>query len=154
MNRRRQQRAALVLIREPYHEHREWALLLDYCAKHAMVAVSISRDPLAGIALVGDGLADVILAGAPDLPHRLLLHTEVPVVLLRSAPGRPSAAVTLIRDMLARGGSAAIVAQLLDVPLREVEAVAGGSPRRHYSHEPALRPRRVGDPAVALRGAR
>lgn len=143
-----------MLIREPYHEHREWALLLDYCAGNAMVAVSISRDPLAGIALVGDGLADVILAGAPDLPHRLLLHTEVPVVLLRSPPGRPSASVAMITDMLGRGGTPEIIAQLLAVPLADVEAVAAGQPRKRHSYDPQLRPRHVGDPAAALRSAR
>jgi hypothetical protein len=152
VSRRRGRRAVIVITRDVAVD-KQWRAVLERCATEGMVVEALTRDPWAAIALIEAGFADVAVAATCD-EHKVLLHTALPVLLLRQSPHRESTAITLIRDMLGRGGTPEVVAQLLGVPLREVEAVAGGQPRKHQRFDPELRPRHVGDPAAALRSAR
>lgn len=163
---RRRRRAVIVITRD-IDVDKQWTATLGYCAGEHLVVEALTRDPDAAITLVQAGFADLVVAASCD-ERRILLRAPdaVPVVFLREP--RQGAKSSLIADMLNRGGTPELVAQLLAVPLREVEAVASGTPVRHYRYDPARRPRlpdqwdaetvgrprRHGDPASALRTAR
>jgi hypothetical protein len=118
----RRRRAVLAVTRQ-VDEAKQWLAMLVYCRDRNIDAVTLAHDPDAAVTLVHDGFADLVVAAVVD-EHRVLQYADVRVVFLREP--RQSARQTMILDMLSRGGTPELVAQLLALPLREVEAVADG----------------------------
>lgn len=121
-------RAVAVVLGEPHHELKQWAALVEYCAEHRYeLTAVVRRDPDAAVALADAGHVDVVVAVYPDRRHVLDRAAARGVrveFLRRTGVVRPTSGLPLIAAMLARGGTPKLVAQLLDVPLAEVEAVA------------------------------
>lgn len=136
---RRRRRAVIVITRD-VDVDKQWTATLGYCAGEHLVVEALTRDPDAAITLVQAGFADLVVAASCDEWRILQRAPEaVTVVFLREPRNRLKN--SLVADMLGRGGSVELVAQLLALPLREVEAVASGTPVRQYRYDPERRPR-------------
>lgn len=112
-------RAALVLMRDVQFQLVEWARLLVFCTEHNWTPTAITRSPLAAVALGVAGLVDVVIAPTTDR-QRILVNATCRVEFIRPVNLRESAEAKMVLTMLSRGGTPAVVAQLLDLPLNMV----------------------------------
>lgn len=119
MSGRRGQRAVLVLMRDPQYQLVEWGRLLVFCTEHNWTPTAVTRSPLAAVALGMAGLVDVVVAPTTDV-QRILVNASCRVEFIRPVNLRESAEARMILTMLSRGGSPAVVAQLLDLPLNMI----------------------------------
>src|SRR5437868_7792675 len=102
-------------MRDPQHQLVEWGRLLVFCTEHNWTPTALTRSALAAVALGMAGLVDVVVAPTSDV-QRILVNATCRVEFIRPVNLRESAEARMILTMLSRGGTPAVIAQLLDLP--------------------------------------
>jgi hypothetical protein len=119
--------AVVLLLLDGLDDLRQERVSVKYANEHHLSIAALAHDPASALVVVRDGLAAAILVAvevAGGALDELLGGTRV--FYARRATVRVDAESELIRRALRNSrGDVALVAELLGVPLRQVQALAG-----------------------------